>query len=1029
MNGKKNINIIKASAGTGKTFNLVINYLAHLLLDPSNYYHALGLTFTKKAAAEMKKRILDDTLNILKDPNSNVLLDQIKVHQPSIQTHKAIENAELLLKSILFEYSRFEFQTLDSFFYKIVKVFGKDLGIHPNFQIEEDTELFVELCLYELFKESSTNEELKKYLLDFILYRLEENDSWNLDFPIQELAKEILKDTSSDFLELFRKKSFTDFENLKQIHLQCIQDYENQVQSLVHEIENKIEPHKDNPEIWVDKSRGLPSKIKKLKKLKTLNYNQRTQILIFLLNKNYFSRQFQAKDLENEIYEVAQKLNNLLDIKNWKTYKTHLYAYRSLQTSALIFKLWEIGEKIKSENQFILMSDIHVKIKDFLKAEPAEYLYWRLGNRYHHFLLDEFQDTSVTQYENLKPLIETVITTNSQNTSALFVGDVKQSIYRWRGSQPSLLQNLYQDSTFKHYANEKVLETNFRSSPEIVNFVNEFFDEITKIPDAENFKLVKENFKELNQKANKTQEKGYVRIQKVKKKVKQEDIEEGNEEIINYKDHILSQVIELLQNELKDCEDITILVRTNSESRLIANFLAQNQISFTASESLLMSNSLIIQFLFEALKWIHFSKDPVVQLTVSNLAKNLHLPFNPDSFQSLVNKLNTFSLYEQTEFLIQYFQLNQEINDELIQFLEFVHEYENREYKKNLSFWAWFDRYSQKESLQLSSKERIKIMTIHQSKGLEFEVVICPFLNWNLFPKANSKFWGIYDNQPYLLNYSNELKYTLFTTFQKTQSAFEKETLETILENTNILYVALTRSKKQFYGWFLASVNSEKTKNVSDYFEYFFKKNEAAQVYEKGAFSNDWKTKFIENQNVKTLEGLNHYVWKNKILLKPIVEDDWNMLIARNEAIKRGLTIHKIFEKLKYFADLEKIIDDFVAQGKILPSEKPSIIEKIQTLFENPLMKLWFSEKVFILKEQKFIQKYEESKIPDRMVIHQEILYIIDFKTGQKYSEHKEQLLGYENMIQKSNLKVIKNFHTIRKYLVYIDENEILELN
>ncbi len=1025
MNGQKNINIIKASAGTGKTFNLVKNYLAHLLQDPSNYYHVLGLTFTKKAAAEMKKRILEDTLKIIENPNSNQILNQIQLHQPFIHINKAIENAELLLKSILFEYSRFEFQTLDSFFYKIVKVFGKDLEIHPNFQMEEDTELFIELCLHKLFKESCVNEELKKYLLDFILYRFEENDSWNLDFPIQELTKEILKDTSSDFLDISRNKSFSDFENLKQIHLQFIKDYENQVLNLVREIENKIEPFKDNPKNWVDKSRGLPSKIKKLKKLKAINYDNRTQILNFLLGKKYFSNKSYFQELENEIYEIALKLNNLMDIQSWKTYKTHLYAYKSLQTSALIFKLWDIGEKIKSENQFILMSDIHIKIKNFLKEEPAEYLYWRLGNRYYHFLLDEFQDTSVTQYENLKPLIENVITTKPQTSSALFVGDVKQSIYRWRGSQPSLLQNLHQDATFSYYANQKVLNTNFRSSPEIVTFVNEFFDEITKIPDEGELKLVKENFKELNQNHQKKEVNGYVKIQKVEKKAKQED----TQELIDYKDSILLQVLELLKNPLKDCNDITILVRTNSESRNIANFLAQNQISFTASESLLMSNSLIIQFLFEALKWIHYPKDPVAQLTVSNLAQNLNLTFCPESFQSLFDTIKTQSLYEQTEFLIQYFQLYQSMNDEIIQFLEFVHQYENREYKKNLSFWDWFDRYAQKESLQLSSKEHIKIMTIHQSKGLEFDVVICPFLNWNLYPKANSKFWGIYENQPYLLNYNKELKYTKFITLPNSQSAFEKETIETILENTNILYVALTRAKKQFYGWFLESKNNHKTQNVSDYFEYFFQKNDIEKIYEKGSFSNDWEVKSTENQNEKKCECLNHYEWKNKILLKPIDENDWNMLITRNEAIKRGLTIHKIFEKLKYFSDLEQIIDDFIAQGKILPSEKSSIIEKIQALFENPLMKLWFSENVFILKEQKFIQKYEENKIPDRMVIHQDILYIIDFKTGQKYPEHQEQLLVYEKMITKSNLKDIKNFHTIKKYLAYIDENEILEVN
>lgn len=1023
MDFPKNISVIKASAGTGKTFNLVKFYLKNLLYDTKNFYHVLGLTFTKKAAAEMKKRILEDTLKIATG-NKHDLYTQIVNENSFLKAHDIQKNAQILLNSILFEYSRFEFQTIDSFFYKIVKIFGKDLEIHPNFQIEEDIDLFIELCVEQLFKESSHNEELKNYLLEFVMFRLKEQDSWNVDFPLQKLAYEVLKETAYDYLILFKNKLFPHFEKLKNSHLEYIKKYEQEIDSLLDQIESLLKYYKITPEHCHYKTKGLPSKLEKLRKFKNLEFNDISSILKFLNDKKYFQKDFQDKEIvEDKIHQISQELNEKFRMEHWKSYKTHNYAYESLQTSALIYKLWEIGEEIKHKHQFILMSDINIKIKNFLQEEPAEYIYWRLGNRYHHFLLDEFQDTSLTQYNNLKPLIETVITTKSECSSALFVGDVKQSIYRWRGSQPALLQSLHEDESFKHYTQIYVLDTNYRSAPEIVNFVNEFFNHICFC--SLDLQSLKHNFRDLNQKAHKTQEKGYVKITKVTKEKNYDE-----EEILAEEDKILQELLKELE-KLENCNDITILVRTNSESRLIANYLAQNGISFTASEALLFSKSLSIQFLFEALKLLYYNDDKVTKLTVYNLAQYLEISYSYEDYQIFSQSIKTYSLYEQTEQLIHYFGLNKPLNSDIIQFLSFVHDYEKAEYKKNLSFWDWFERYSTQKSLEGSTKERIQIMTIHQSKGLEFEVVLCPFLNWDLYPQPNSKYWGIYENEPYLLSYNKEQKYTYFTVKDKNTLAFDKETEETILENLNILYVAITRAKKQFYGWFIQKNQIQEIKKVSDYFQLYFDKigQNETNILEIGEFSDDWD-KSSQKESLSIIQDtMEPYPWKTQLSLKPIEEEDWQLTIAKNDAMKRGLVIHKIFEKLKYLKDLEQIVEDFVAQGKILSIEKTSIIEKIETLFKNSLLKLWFSENVFILKEQKFIQKEQTSKIPDRMVIHEGILYIIDFKTGQKYPEHQQQLIDYENTVLKSNLKTIKPFHTIQKYLVYIDENEIVKVD
>ena len=1013
MNHQSKINIIKASAGTGKTYTLVEFFFKILLSNPQNYFHALGLTFTKKAAAEMKERILKKTIQEISDSSNSLTVKEI-------------------LSNILFNYSRFDFQTIDSFFHKIIKIFSKDLEIPPNFKIEEDEELFSELCLQQLYHESAHETELKNYLMEFILFSLENKDNWNIDFPLIELIGELQKDSTQKYLPFLRNKSLDDFRQRKDFHFSKIQDFEHKVNSQIDELEKNLEHLWNNLDIWKGKNRGLPSKLKKLKKLRELRYEDIKKILSFLYDENnYFSEPFRYTNETKSIKSFYSSINQLFDYSKWKEYKTHLIAYYSIQTTALFSKIYEIAEKIKSENQFILMSDIHLKIKEFIEKEPPEYLYWRMGQRYHFFMLDEFQDTSVTQFNNLKPLIETVIDTKPHEYSILVVGDVKQSIYRWRGSNPLLLQNLHQSNYFNQSL-VKQLHINFRSSPVIVKFVNDFFNHIAQ-QYKEYFNLVKTNFSGLNQTAHHDYP-GFVILQKICTPNIQNNNKE-TEELTSKQEIILKLLLETIKKYEHKGLSIAILVRTNSESRIIADFLTQHQITFTASESLLLSQSPLIQFLFETLKWINFPDNALSFLTAQNLAKNLDIAWNTSQLSDFSKELRRLNLYEQAERLVDFLGLYQNLDNQIIHFLQFVHHYENQDYKKNLSFWEWFERYAQKESFISNTTDAIQIMTIHQSKGLEFDIVLCPFLNWDLYPKANTKYWGIFNEYPYLLNYSSQQKDTLFTT-EENILAYEKETQETILENTNLLYVAITRAKYGFWGCFYERKENTEWKKVSDYFQsYLSQLQNDSSIIQKNGFqvyiqgNEELTPEKIPSQNeVFTISSLEFCSPSSKIILKPIEKEDWEILLKRKQAIEKGTIIHKILEETQYFVDLDRVIEHFVLQGKISENQKNTIKEKITKLFENPLVQLWFSEKVTVLKEQKFLQVHEESKIVDRIVFHEDILYLIDFKTGQKYPEHIEQIKDYEQVIQQSDLKQIKNYKMIKKFLMYLDSNEIVEI-
>lgn len=896
---------MNASAGTGKTTSIVRHYLAFLLEKPEDFPRVLGITFTKKAALEMKHRILKECYELAftnKLNQSNDLLTDLIAMNPNIKTLDLTQQAEKLYKRILHEHYAFAFQTIDSFFHRLVLVFSKDLSIPPDFFIEEDTDYFLELCIQELFELSNHDPQLKDFLEQFFKYQIQKSKSWNIEYMLLNYAKAILQDRFHSLANAIHLNNAIDSyrEVMDTFVKPTIQDFEEKVIPLLEEIYSIIEPYKENKQVLNNQyNTNLFSKLNKFLpsfKLKDTKKEDWDGLFKYIDKKTIFKSDAYS-DIEKEIIPKLEELASLVNAK-WKDYKTASLMERYHYTTALLFYLNDIARQVKKKQNLLLMQDIGLAIHEFIQKDSPEYLFWKLGNKYRYYFLDEFQDTSTQQYENLKPLLDNVAADFNLKSLLLFVGDVKQSIYRWRGSNAMLLhQQVPIDFKNLGLVTQK-LQKNYRSAPQILEFVDEIFHTLVeKISNSsdEGKKLYEKVFsvyQGMKHECAQNHLSGYVKIQRLKK-AESNGKSSGEDSDNKEKDLLVNQTLQTILH-LKECgyqeHQICVIVRRNEESRLIAQVLYSNGIPFTANASLVLAHSIPVQFLLEALKFLEKPNDVLAQLNLRHLyayLKNQYSEILPMTFETMMEQLqnmaqaSTFlSLYEKAEGVLQQIGMNQLWDVFISNFLHFIRDYETRPYRKDMDFFTWFERYASQQTVLSEHQNAIRIMTIHQAKGLEFDIVICPFLDREIKPDYDTTFWATakhpaIKNLPFLINYQKELANSHF------YEDYLRETQESFLENANLLYVAITRAKLQFYGFY--KITKESKTSITDFTKIAHWLDELGfcndDVYEKGTFQYATSTTKTES-SVEKFPVPTVFMQADRVVFRTPTPEEWQAVLA-----------------------------------------------------------------------------------------------------------------------------------------------------
>ena len=470
----KNFLIYRSSAGSGKTYTLVKEYLKLVLSEPDSFKNVLAVTFTNKSAAEMKSRIISSLVKLSRGEDEN--LKQILINEGlkvNIETSSAG-----VLKNILHRYSYFSVSTIDSFFHRIIRSFARELKLQLGYNIELNQNDVLDKITDKLLDDAGIDADLTGFLEDYIYYSIDDEKGWKIDLKIKELAREI-------FTERYLIKT-GGANDLLESRIK-LKEFIGTLFAIKNEFESRMKLIADDSVKLLDHFEPIIDDFP-YKKAGFMNY------LVNKIAKGEYEPGSRAREAAAEISKWTNKNTNpkvkqaagggLFDLlkaavenydKNFIKYNTASQLIKTIYITGIFKDLINKLKKYRDENNVLMISDINNILLKVISGESSPFIYEKTGSYYKNFLIDEFQDTSTFQWQNFLPLIENSL---SENNTSLIVGDVKQSIYRWRnGNMKLLLEDVKNDlSGFLPVIQEENLNKNFRSKKGIVDFNNSFFN-------------------------------------------------------------------------------------------------------------------------------------------------------------------------------------------------------------------------------------------------------------------------------------------------------------------------------------------------------------------------------------------------------------------------------------------------------------------------------------------------------------------------------------------------------------------------
>ncbi|WP_310554598.1 UvrD-helicase domain-containing protein [Flavobacterium sp.] len=1046
--------IYNASAGSGKTYTLVKEYLKIILTSKKDdaYKNILAITFTNKAVFEMKTRIIDSLFDFSKDNPSekSIQLMQDLEREINLNHIKIKTKAQSIIKNIIHNYAAFDISTIDKFTHKVIRSFAFDLGLPNTFDVSLDTENLLQEAVDAIVAQAGEDAVLTKLLIDFTMEKTDDDKSWDVSSEILNTGRLILNENYRDEILSLKDKTIPDFIELKnKLEIICKSleseniDFANQAMLLIESqgIDLKSFSRETFPNHLGFIQRGeLKPTHKKFRKVEDIAINKSAKDkdiiegiadeLIYTLYKVY--KNYEKKDF----YEAF--LKNITPLSLLNTVSNQL-------------------SKIQEEQNILSISEFNKLIFEHIQNQPAPFIYERLGEKYKHFFIDEFQDTSEMQWQNLIPLIDNALASQDLQGvqgSLLIVGDPKQSIYRWRGGKAEQFIDLAKSKNPFSNKDKSVfnLESNYRSFDQVIDFNNDFFKFLSQKFTNEEYKDLYENksFQKPNHKKG-----GYVNISfitEIEEESKSELEEENNDKNEIYLKATLKTIHKVFKEGFS-FNEIVILTRNNKHGVLLANFLTENNIPVISSESLLINASSEVKFVLNLLQYLNDKKDiESLANALYYLVQNFENKIETHDFilegiqykeeKELENWLSTFgihlsfqnirrkSLYEVAEMVVSKC-INSEKNNAYIQyFLDIVLEREVK-YQMNIGdFLDYWDKNGHKLSIpSAEGSNAIRIMTIHKAKGLEFPVVIFPFAEEDFSRNKREKIW--------LNSESTELDFDKFLIDKSSKVAdygenasevYNQKTQEDLLDNINVLYVALTRAEEQLH--IISSVKNRNKagdlpNNLASFFIGFLEdyKNfdENALDYEFGTSKRISKQKLIEakRKNIKPVTSV-----INPAAIKIAQREALMWGTNQLKAIEFGNVLHEVLSFVKTKADISTAIIKALENGLITATQKEEVEKTItEIVFHSDLVD-FFDEESIVFNEQNILKKNTKTIKPDRVTIKGRNAYLLDYKTGKHQHKYENQLKEYELALQEMGFQVQK------KVLLYIGENiEIVHLS
>lgn len=1036
-----------ASAGSGKTYTLVKEYLKIILVSDKNdaYRNILAITFTNKAVHEMKSRIVESLSEFAKDiPNIKA---QMVLEDLAVDTHLSVSQiktkSKQIIKHIIHNYASFDISTIDKFTHKVIRAFAFDLDLPLSFEVNLDTDNLLTEAVDAIIAQAGENETLTNLLIDFAMEKADNDKSWDVSREIFEVGKLINNENNRNEIVHFQNKTIEELIIIKHKLESVCEDLEKQTIQLATDALLLIE----NSGIDIKSFSGgyFPNHLRSIQDGKynpTLKkYHESEDIKI---NKS-------AKDsvliesCKPNLLSILAKIYTIFGERDF--YKAFL---KNITPLSLLNIVSQEFTKIQKEQNTLSISEFNAIIHNEIQNQPAPFIYERLGERYHHFFIDEFQDTSEMQWQNLIPLINNATSSefDGEKGTLMIVGDPKQAIYRWRGGKAEQFIELSKCKNPFNNPDKQAfhLDKNYRSYSQIIEFNNDFFHFLSNEFENEDYKDLYANHSK--QKWNDKMG-GYVNISFVTNQLFEMDADENLELIDLYLSSTLDSILKVRNNGFQ-FKDIVILTRKRKQGVAVANYLTEKGIPIISSETLMIQNASEVQLIISVLKYIKNKEDieakanllyfiaeniqkemPLhdfisqgIELKDENefekwLSRFLNLKQETFSFKNIRNK----SLYEMVESIISTIIQPKTNNGYIQYFLDVVLERDMRNQTGIADFLDYWEKNVEKISIPSpEDKDAVRIMTIHKAKGLEFPVVIIPFAEEDYTKNPKDKLWLNADETaidlPKVLIDNNK---SVEGFGDDAAVIFNQKKQEELLDNINILYVALTRAKEQLYVISNMNLNTKgevKLNNMSSFFiNYLIKESVFDSKIKENEFGNSKKISQSESKTemVKTIPFIASILNQKSIKIAQKETIMWETI--QQDAIEYGNLLHEIISFVKTTNDIDFAITKAIELDLITFSQKESIHKIIHEIVNHKELTVFFEEGNEVLNEKTIIQNEGALVKPDRIVITRDKkVYLLDYKTGVEEAKHKSQLSLYQNAIEKMGYKVVK------KSLVYVGD-------
>ena len=1009
MNG---LTIYRSSAGSGKTYTLVKTYLSlmFILNDDYGFKQILGITFTNKAANEMKTKVFDALEKITIEGSKNKLAIEI-ANENDINIDHLVKRSRSIYHKILHNFGDFNLMTIDKFSNQIIRSFSDELGLSSSYEVILEEKDFLEEAISEFIDDSS----MDTFHLDVIHQFIDESIRQGVNNDIEKQLKKLNKiifDSGKISNKILDQKDLFRLRNHVVNSIKKSELYLDELFAKASDLLNQFN---------IDSSWSSHSRIDKMlnsnKNLKIIDFEELEKWSLFTENDQWFKKSLKKNQLiiidqiKGELYLL---INQIIEIfHQWlKAIEIHKFITPFSMVQSLINKI----EIKKKQTNSILISDFNFLISDIIKQEPAGYIFERIGNRYQYILVDEFQDTSKMQWDNLIPLIHESISNGGKN---LIVGDAKQAIYRWRNGNvkqfidlPYLSDEYLKENyefLFVQSKEEKVLKNNWRSSSNIIEFNNWLFENVAQLTGLRD---VINSYMDVRQNIIRDFE-GVVNINI---KIKGE---------FDFNKYIKSKIEKVLSQGYQ-YSDITFVFRSKKDGIKIIKALEELAIPFVSEDSIFLSSSISYKVLFHGLNYLEFNSKNDYKFLIHFLS--VYFKDQENDFEKIKLELSNFSndnfnqLYDfqKLQYCIDFFKLN--TKDPYVDvFLDTGLMKLKDDHFTIGELLNFFKDNSNKITVENGPVNAVELMTIHKSKGLEFPVVIIPFASWPNRKSTDPPLVWLndieIDNQK-INNYFAELSKKSLNHIGEKQ-VFQLEELASVLDNINLFYVAFTRAADQLH---IAMDDTNSSSSVSDLLNNCIKNHDL--------YDNDKQEILIEGLN----SNLSISNMKNEILIN---ESDINNQIL-------NLNNHKIQD---YFSFVEKpnlgtvfheaiskVYDNFFCAYDYLEmlSNKQSVDQKtimqcvdyIKKIESSKDLSFIYSNYETVYNEREIVDEKGDLLRIDRIIFKDNEAIIIDYKTSSELKEdYKVQVKKYINSIKSLG------FNNVSGYLLFIPELKLFQVD